>query len=388
MIGGGTADLVGTTVTDAGEIGNALVAEEGTVSATDSSFYGVRSVDVRASTLSMTRDQITAHEAGLVLHGGASAELRDSLIAPPPGGRIGADVITETESLPVTPSLTIIGSTLYANGPSRYRDARAILANSPIQARIVNTILRANGAGPGGDVSDIETGGEGTWSVTNSVYTTVFGGGLPAPGSGTDIAAVPVFAGQETGNYQLTPADSALLDRGDPAQVIAGETELAGQPRVLAAACDGAPDIGAYELVRTDLCPGRSLGGTTSLPQKPVTPTVLGDETPARPVLSGVRVKQRRQGPTLEFRLSEPGTVSVTISKAASHGAGKGKRTSYRSFARFTQDASMGRSVIPLGPHLGTAKPTPDRYRLTVIATAGGLRSARHTVSAFKFAAP
>jgi hypothetical protein len=85
--------------------------------------------------------------------------------------------------------------------------------------------------------------------------------------------------------------------------------------------------------------------------------------------------------------LSEPGTVSVTISKAASHGAGKGKRTSYRSFARFTQDAGMGRSVIPLTPHLGAAKPIPDMYRLTVIATAGGLRSARHTVSAFEFPA-
>jgi hypothetical protein len=388
VIEGGTADLVGTTVTDAGERGEALDVEGGTVTATDSAFYASgRSVGARASSLSMTRDKVTAQEAGLVLHGGATAELRDSLIAPPPGGQIGADVMIETESLPVTPSLTIVGSTLYANGPSRYRAARAILAYSPIQARIVNTILRANGAGPSGNVSDIEAEG-GSWSVTNSAYTTVFGSGPPTPGSGTNIAAVPGFAGQEAGNYQLTPADSALLDRGDPAQVIAGETDLAGQPRVLPAACNGAPDIGAYELARTNPCPSRSLGGPTSQPEKPVAPAVLGDETPARPVLSGVRVKQRRQGPTLEFRLSEPGTVSVTISKAASHGAGKGKSTSYRSFARFTQDAGMGRSVIPLTPHLGAAKPTPDMYRLTVIATAGGLRSARHTVSAFKFAAP
>jgi hypothetical protein len=384
---GATADLVGTTVTDAGERGEALDAEGGTVTATDSAFYGgVRSVVARASSLSMTRDKVTAQEAGLVLHGGATAELRDSLIAPPPGGQIGADVMTETESLPVTPSLAIVGSTLYANGPSRYRAARAILANSPIQARIVNTILRANGAGPGGNVSDIETEG-GSWSVTNSAYTTVFGSGPPTPGSGTNIATVPVFAGQETGNYQLTLADSALLDRGDPAQVIAGETDLAGQPRVLAADCKGAPDIGAYELARTNLCPPPSLGVTTAQPQKSVAPAVLGDETPTRPVLSGVRVKERRQGPTLEFRLSEPGRVSVTISKAASHGAGKGKRTSYRSIATFTRDVGKGRSAIPLTPHLDAAEPTPDVYRLTVIATADGLRSARHTVSAFKFAA-
>jgi hypothetical protein len=387
VIEGGTADLVGTTVTDAGERGEALNVEGGTVTATDSAFYASgRSVGARASSLSMTRDKVTAQEAGLVLHGGATAELRDSLIAPPPGGQIGADVLIETESLPVTPSLTIVGSTLYANGPSRYRAARAILAYSPIQARIVNTILRANGAGPGGNVSDIETEG-GSWSMTNSAYTTVFGSGPPTPGSGTNIAMVPVFAGQETGNYQLTPADSALLDRGDPAQVIAGETDLAGQPRILAADCNGAPDIGAYELARTNLCPPPSLGGTMSQPQKSVTPAAPGDETLARPVLSGVRVTERRQGPTLEFRLSEPGTVSVTISKAARHGAGKGKRTSYRSIARFTQDVGEGRSVIPLTPHLGAAEPTPDVYRLTVIAAADGLRSARHTVSAFKFAA-
>lgn len=382
----GTADLVDTTITDSGEKvpdqgerGAGLIAEGGTVSAIDSTFVGPRSIVVSSATLFMTRDEITAHEAGVVLHGGAIVELRDSLIAPPPGGTIGDDILTETERLPVPPTLTIIGSTLYANGPARYTAARAINADSPIQARIANTILEASQPGTV-NAADIETSGSGTWSVTNSTYTTVLGTGPPPPGSGTNIAIVPVFAGTES--YQLTPADTALLDAGDPAQVMPGETDLAGQPRVLAAACDGAPDIGAYELVRANSCPPPSLGGTTSEPPKPVTSAALGDQTPARPAISGVRVNKRRSGPVLEFRLSEPAMVTVTISRVTRRGAGKGKQTSYRSIAKFSEHADKGRSVISLTPHLGSAKLTSGMYRLTVIASANGLRSTKHTVPA------
>jgi len=392
---GGTADLVGTAVAASGEAvpgqgerGSALSAEGGTVTATDSTFYGVRSIDARAASLSMTRVKITAHEAGLVLHGGAIAELRDSLIAPPPGEAIGDDILTETEALPVPPVLTVIGSTLYANGPARYTAARAIDANSPIQARIVNTILRAVDSGTG-NAADIEASGSGTWSVTHSAFTKVFGSELPAPGSGTNVAVAPFFAGQPAGNYQLTGADTALLGAGDPTQVIAGETDLAGQPRVLAAACNGAPDIGAYEFARPNLCPSPSPAGVeqTSRPQEPVTSAPPSQAARTRPTVSGVRVKQRRQGPALEFRLSEPASVTVTILKAIRHRAGKGKTASYRSVARFTEEASEGRSVIPLTPRLAALRGAPGVYRLGVIATADGLSSARHVVSAFEFAA-
>jgi hypothetical protein len=385
---GGVADLIDTSVTDSGEKvpnqgerGTGLIAEGGTASATDSTFAGHRSIEVRDATLSMSRDEITGHEAGLVLHGGATAELRDSLIAPPPGGQIGADVMIETESLPVTPSLTIVGSTLYANGPSRYQAARGILAYSPIQARIVNTVLRAE---EGPNAADIETRGEGVWSVTHSVFTTVYGSGLPTPGSETNIAVVPVFAAPATGNYQLTTADSALLDAGDPAQVNVGETDLAGQPRVLAADCKGAPDIGAYELVRADSCPTPSPpsaggGGQTSKPQEPT-----ARATSVRPAISAVKVHKARRGPVLEFRLSEPAAITVTISRATKRGAGKAKRTIYRSIAKFSEDVGKGRSVVPLRPHLGSAEFTSGIYRLTVFASADGSRSARQTVSAFE----
>jgi hypothetical protein len=223
--------------------------------------------------------------------------------------------------------------------------------------------------------------------VTNSAYTTVFGTGPPPPGSGTNLGIVPVFAGTES--YQLTSADSALLDAGDPAQVMPGETDLAGQPRVLAAACNGARDIGAYELPRANSCPSHSPGGVkqASQPTGTVTPAATGHKAAARPTISGLRVKKRRQGAALEFRLSEPATITVTISKAIRHGQGKGKKTSYVSVGKFTADASGGGSVIALTPRLDTVGGTPGVYRLTVIATANGLSSEKHTVSAFKSAA-
>jgi hypothetical protein len=384
VVEGGTADLMATSVTDSGEKiaeqgerGDALTIEGGSVTAVGSTFYGLRSIVASTSTLSMARDKIMGHEAGLVLHGGVDAELRDLVIAPSFGGQIGADVLTETENLAVTPKLTIVGSTLYANGPSRYRAARAILGDSPIEAWIADTILRAEGP----NAADVETEG-GSWSVTHSVFSTVYGSGFPAPGSGTNLAVIPSFAG----NYQLTTADSALLDAGDPAEVNVGETDLAGQPRVLAADCDGAPDIGAFELVRADSCPVQSPGGATSQPQPqsqpPTTPAAPSGQTPVRPAVSGVRVNKLRKGPVLEFSLSEPASIAVTIFKATKHGAGKTKRTSYRSIAKFSEDAGAGRSVISLVSRIGSAKLISGDYRVTVIASANGMSSAKRTVSA------
>ena len=383
----GTADLIDTSVTESGgkipgqgERGAGLIAEGGTVVATESTFAGLRSIVASNANLSMNRDEITAHEAGLVLHGGAIAALRDSLIAAPPGGTIGADVLSESAAVP--PVLTIVGSTLYANGPGRYRAARAIQAYTPIQARIANSILRAFEPGSV-NAADIEAEG-GTWSVTNSAYTTVFGTGPPPPGSGSNLAIAPVFAG----SYQLTSADTALLGAGDPAQVIPGETDLAGQPRVLAAACDGAPDIGAYELPRANSCPSPGRVEQTSQPTGTVIPAVPGRVPAARPTIAGLKVKKRRQGPALEFRLSEPATVTVTISRVTGHGRGKRKKPSYVSVGKFTENAGEGDSVIALTSHLAAVGGAPGMYRLTVIATADGLSSKRHTVSVSESDAP
>jgi hypothetical protein len=396
---GGTASLVDTAVTDSGEVipeqgerGSALNAEGGMVTATDSTLSGPQAVAIRGGTVGLIRDRVVAHEAGVVLHGGATTEIRDSLIAPTPGGLIGADVMVETEASATPPRLTIVGSTLYANGSTRYREARAILTYSPTQARIVNTILQATELG-GGDVVDIEKEG-GTWSITHSAFTKVAGVGLPAPGTGTNIAATPVFAGQQDGDYRLTTADAPLIAAGDPAQVNPGETDLAGEPRVLPAAdCNGSPDIGAYELVRTINCPppppagpSPSQGGPGGTSQPQESATAAKSAVKIKPRLSSVRVKKGRHGPTLEFLLNEPARVTVTISKAV--GQRGGKKARYRAVAKFNDEVAAGGSVLPLNPRLRSTRLHPGVYRLTVIAVSEGLSSARHTISAFEYAAP
>lgn len=386
---GGNADLVDTTIVDLdgqAERGNALSAEGGTLDAIESSFTGPRSIEVSAASVSLTRVKIAGHEAGLVLHGGANTELRDSLIAPPPGGLIGADVLTETESAPVAASLTIVGSTLFANGSSHYRAARAILANSPLRARIANTILWASDGS--GNEADIEATERATWSITYSAFTKVSGNGPPPPGSGTNVASIPSFAGQAGGNYQLTVAAVSLLGHGDPTEVIPGETDLAGQQRVLVTSCSGAPDIGAYELVPAPGCAPSTPASSTSTSPSSVFPQPDGPsrtvfEKSTEPNIFDLKVRKRHSEPTLEFRLNEAAEVTVLISKATKR-ARDGK-TTFRRVASFTREADEGSSEIPLGPHLPSTKETSGTYRLTVVATAQGFASARHTVPPFAF---
>src|SRR6185437_4799854 len=260
----------------------------------------------------------------------------------------------EREGVP--PVLTIVGSTLFANGPARYSAARAIAANAPIQARIADTVLDASESGSI-NAADIEASGGGTWTVTHTAYTTVFGSGPPLAGSATNASITPIFAGQPAGDYQLTSADAPLLGAGDPSQVIPGETDLAGQPRVLSASCDGAPDIGAYELARASSCPSplqgvvnqgaeRTEAATQAPPGSASAP--LGRKPHARPAISGLKVRKGRHGPTLEFRLSEPARITVTISKAIDHRAGMRGGRSEVTVAKFTEDANIGGSAIPL----------------------------------------
>jgi hypothetical protein len=383
---GATVDLIGSAIADSGEKGNALVSDDGTVTATDSSFSGVKGITASAGSVAITRDKLMASEAGLLLHEGATVSLRDSLISPVPGGKLPADVLIESEAVPVPAALTIVGSTLYAEGVGRYSAARAVQVNSLVQARIVNSILRAVEPDSTGEAVDIEDWATGaTWSVTYSAFTTVSGPDLPTPGSGTNVAAVPIFAGQATGDYHLTDADTDLLDAGDPGQVTPGETDLAGQPRISVGGCNAAPDIGAYELVpavvHAESCPvpPEQITQKTEPSLKSKNPTA-----PSRPKITGVRVKKRPEGPTLEFTLSEPAKVTVTVARATTRGIGKRSKTSYQAVGTIIEQTGKGARAIPLATRLRSRKLTPGAYRLTLVATANGLKSAPRAVSLFE----
>ena len=82
-------------------------------------------------------------------------------------------------------------------------------------------------------------------------------------GSGTNLIGDPLFVDPTAGNYTLQ-AGSPLIERGDPAIVLAGELDAAGAPRSQDNDCDGLaiPDIGAFERAgAAGPCPPPGPGG-------------------------------------------------------------------------------------------------------------------------------
>lgn len=382
-----TVEVSGSTITNSDvvrDVGAVLMSEGATVTATDSTFTGPLGIWVSPGSASIARDKIEANEVGLLLQEGATAEMRDSLISPTPGGNLTTDALVNPSETPAT--LTIVGSTLYAEGSGRFLSGpRAVEVGpqeGPVSVRISNSILRAVEPGTAGMPLDIANGAAGaTWSITHSDFTTRgFGAGLPEPGSGSNVATVPVFAGQVSGDYRLTDADAPLLAVGDPNQVTPGETDLASEPRAKHGGCNGslAPDLGAYELIRDEPCPSPPGGEVARGPQS--SSAGEGVKSPSRPRITGLKVVKRSKGPILQFTLSVSGRIRVRIVKVIPRGVGKGKKASHRVVATLTDEAHEGPGSIRLGA-LGSHKLTPGLYRLTILASAGGLRSATRNVA-------
>jgi hypothetical protein len=373
---GATVELIGSTIAHTGEKGQALMSSGGTVNAANSTFSGPKGIWASAGSASLTRDKIEASEVGLLQQNGATVDLRDALISPVPGGKTEDDILVNP-SVATPATLTIVGSTLYAQESFSLSGPRAIEVGpqeGDVQARVVNSILRT--IEPEG--RNLDLAGEASWSVTHSDFTTKGAYGIPAPGTGTNVAAVPIFAGQPQGDYRLTSADTAFLGAGDPTQVEPGETDLAGQLRVFGGGCTGAaaPAIGAYELVRPERCPAPPAAG-----DRQGIPVPLEKESPSRPRITGVRLKKRSKGPILEFTLSESAKVTVTISKAITRGSGKRTQTRYRAVTKNSGEGAKGTHEILLRTLLGSRKLTPGAYRLVLIASTDGLKSVPRAVS-------
>ena len=110
-----------------------------------------------------------------------------------------------------------------------------------------NTILRAIDTSGAGANDDIVTGNQAiNWDLGHTDYTQTAGPGVPPPGSGSNIDALPFY--NSVDDLRLA-SNSPLFDAGDPSVVQAGETDASGAPRVVAHACGApsAPDLGAYE---------------------------------------------------------------------------------------------------------------------------------------------
>jgi len=107
-------------------------------------------------------------------------------------------------------------------------------------ALVSNSIVGFNGIGIGRDSA--------SYTLTllyNDVYgnTTSNYDGIPdATGTNGNISADPLFVDRAAGNFHLLPG-SPCIDAGDDAVVTAGQTDLAGQPRIQGAHVD----MGSYE---------------------------------------------------------------------------------------------------------------------------------------------
>src|SRR5262249_39827754 len=145
------------------------------------------------------------------------------------------------------PVLTLIGDTILARSNSSPVGLDTTLAKADTTVFARNTILRAIDPGSGTDQDSIATGATNPirWDIDYSAFTTTSGPAIPLPGADHNVDAVPHFIDDTGADLRLGPT-STLFDKGDPAQVTAGETDVTGAPRAIPLTCavPPTPDIG------------------------------------------------------------------------------------------------------------------------------------------------
>lgn len=206
------------------------------------------------------------------------ATVSDSLLI----SRGGAGAVVQGIGTGPGTDLVLRGSTLYAEGTSGTRALQLFQSagTAAPTAELTNSIVRAVQGSGGAAAADIEAhGASALLTAAHSAFTTTLltGGApasaIPAVGSGTNLSGDPglLAPAPPTADFHLA-VSSPLIDRGDPAIVAAGETDLGGAVRSLDGNgdCTSVPDIGAFE------APAKATSGCSS----------AGDHTP--PKLSGV----------------------------------------------------------------------------------------------------
>jgi hypothetical protein len=381
----GSLSVSHSTVTDS-EPGQAAILGEGAnVTATDSTLAGRDGVFDSGGTALLTRDLIHGTEGGVVVQG-VKATLRDSLVAPPTGGTLKYAFAVDGHQ---QGEATIVGSTLYARSPVTNPAAvpAAILieaGSAAVPVRVSNSILRAiDTDGDGADDIFVTEGTSGVvWSVSHTSFTSSAGPGVPAPGGPTDVVVAPAFAGAASGDFHLTETDAALIDAGDAAQVMPGETDLGGGPRAIDGNCDGVavPDLGAYELTRAPCPPPAGGGGGGG---------GGAGETHLGPTVTELSVKHTHAGTVLHFTLSEPATVKLTFERAHAHKVKGKKKMTFSAAGSLTDKAkAAGPQTVALSGKGATDPLAPGAYRLTLVATdSSGATSPKQTLG-FSVPAP
>jgi hypothetical protein len=308
--------------TGAGAAIDADVAETSVVGADEG-------VILSGGSLMATRDRIAGTREGLNVEslesaGPSTATLRDSLVEALPTAAVenpsGVAVLALNRPGEVA-HLSAVGSTIVAYGKGASAGLRVDTQSEDVATAALSNTVAWGGdpTGPATPPSDISGTGPGTTvTAASSSYTTaktLEGAAITSPGTAGDVVGYPSFTDPAKGEYTLTPS-SPLLDRGNPAEVLPGELDLAGNARI-----DGdcgrpsVPDIGAYEQTLGSACsPGASsMGPSSKTPTPGVTISKLS-YTPPRRARRGRRAKHAKAG-ELRFTLNEAATVELVLKR-------------------------------------------------------------------------
>ncbi len=341
--------------------------------------------------LTVSRTVIHASETGVEHLAAAAAStvtLRDTVIAPGGGSlqrgiAIGSDVAS-----PVAPTLSLTGVSVLALSTT---DARALSLNSApanTDVHVRNTILQA--IDPLAATADDIGSGTKTidWDVGFTAFTSTTGTDALTPGSGTNIDAAPQYVDDALGDLHLQ-STSPLFDKGDPSQVLPGETDVAGAPRAVDHDCDGIaqPDLGAFE-APAPICPPPPTPPPPPAPPAPPAPPK--DTTP--PVISSLSFDPTKfavdhthphhgqhKESTLRFTLSEAATLKVDVERVVHHSGGH--PATYTIIGSVTYHGEkQGANKRTFSGLIGAHPLHSDEYRAIVIATdaAGNVGSHHH----------
>jgi hypothetical protein len=366
------------------------------VSISDSTLIGRTGLYDLSADASITRTLIRASGAGLLLRdaGGApTLTARDSVIEPAGGGTLytGVAVSSVANNEPETPAVSLTfdsvlarsDSTAPSSGPAHALDISNAATGTHVATR--NTILRALDTSGAGANDDIATGSHAiNWDLGHTDYTQTAGPGVPPPGSGTNINALPFYNGVD----DLTlAANSPLFDAGDPSVVQAGETDVTGAQRAVAHACGAPalPDLGAYEAPSPNCPPSTVPPPVPSLgPIHATHKTWREGRKPAS--IASIGHKHERKPPvgtTFTFTLNTAATIELTFTHRI--GGRKVKRKCVAPTRHNRHDRACKRTVtagtLTLTGHAGTdeirfqgrlskhRKLAPGTHTLTIIAS-------------------
>jgi hypothetical protein len=318
--------------------------------------------------------------------------VRDSLLTTSPTAALSTEALLLTTFSGANPAtVDVRGSTILANGSgSRFAVLSQPSSGAPAATiALRNTIARLQAADPGeGDVG----ADRGIVTASHSSFDTrveLNGGTVTAPGSAGNVVGDPLFTNFGAGDYTLQ-ATSPLIDRGDPALVVPGELDLAGNPRAVAAA----PDIGAFErqLPPAPPSPASPANSAPRMSHVGMTNKVFA---PAPLRASAARARKVKRGTTFRYTLSEPATLTIAVERRARgrrvHGrCGKAthRNRHHRRCARWLRAGTLrvreqaGRQSTYFSGRFKRRALKPGRYRARVRARDGeGARSAERRLA-------